>query len=342
MKIAVIISNMGGPDSLAAVEPYLVNIFSDPDIIDIPLPSPLRMRFVRWFAGRRAAESREIYHQLGGKTPLTAITQQQAELLAARLNATGLASFAVFPAMRYWHPLVEDVWQAVRRQGFDKLVVVTLYPFFSTTTTGSLIRLVNRLNAQGDFPPDDLLIVDRFGDHPAFIRAMAGQIRRALAAAETTGVGYHDLLLSAHSIPMRRIKRGDPYQREIEAAVAALRPHLPPDLRLHLAYQSKIGPIRWLSPATPDKIDELAAAGVKNLLVYPLGFVADNSETLYEINMLYKDQAHARGIENFVCIEALNIDPHLIEALERVVVERLQTYWPALFQSEVREVVAGR
>ena len=322
MKIAVMISNMGGPDSLAAVEPYLTNIFTDPDIIDIPLPTVLRKPFARWLAQKRGPESREIYHQIGGKTPLLAITQQQATALEARLNATGLAQFKVFPAMRYWHPLTEDVWQAILAEGFDKLVVLTLYPFFSSTTTGSLLRLVARLNAKGAFQPDDLWIIDRFGNHPAFIKAMAAQINSWSGDDPDQSLPYLDLLLSAHSIPMRRIKQGDPYRDEIEQAVAALQAQLPPTLRVHLAYQSKIGPVQWLSPATPAKISELAAKGVKNLLVYPLGFVADNSETLYEIGMLYKTQAQQQGIENFVRIDALNTDGLFIEALQTIILEK--------------------
>ena len=328
MKIAVMISNMGGPDSLAAVEPYLTNIFTDPDIIDIPLPTVLRKPFARWLAQKRGPESREIYHQIGGKTPLLAITQQQATALEARLNATGLAQFKVFPAMRYWHPLTEDVWQAILAEGFDKLVVLTLYPFFSSTTTGSLLRLVARLNAKGAFQPDDLWIIDRFGNHPAFIKAMATQINSWLGDDPDQSLPYLDLLLSAHSIPMRRIKHGDPYRDEIEQAVAALQAQLPPTLRVHLAYQSKIGPVQWLSPATPAKISELAAKGVKNLLVYPLGFVADNSETLYEIGMLYKTQAQQQGIENFVRIDALNTDGLFIEALQTIILEKYAAMQP--------------
>ena len=180
MKVAVIISNMGGPDSLEAVEPYLFNIFSDPDIIDIPLPAPLRKRFVRWVAGKRAPKSIEIYRQIGGRSPLLDITQNQAQLLEATLNWNDAMNFRVFPAMRYWHPFVEDVWNEIASGGFDKLVVLSMYPFYSTTTAGSLVKLVERLNRDGDFSRDDLLIIDRYGDHPAFINAVVEQILRVL------------------------------------------------------------------------------------------------------------------------------------------------------------------
>ena len=323
MKVAVIISNMGGPDSLEAVGPYLYNIFSDPDIIDIPLPAPLRKRFVRWFAGKRAPKSIEIYRQIGGRSPLLDITQNQARLLEATLNRNGAMSFRVFPAMRYWHPFVEDVWSEIVSGGFDKLVVLSMYPFYSTTTAGSLVNLVERLNRDGDFSRENLLIIDRYGDHPAFINAVVEQILRALVTEDIQDRDQIHVLCSAHSIPVRRIKKGDPYRAEVERAVEAVRERLPDNVRLDLAFQSKIGPIKWLEPATPDKIDELAARGVKELVAYPLGFVADNSETLYEIGILYKNRALEKGIEHFYRIDALNTDELFIDALDQIVMEKI-------------------
>jgi protoporphyrin/coproporphyrin ferrochelatase len=238
MKTAVIISNMGGPHELDAVECYLYNIFMDPDIIDIPLPGFLKRRFVAWFAKKRAPESTEIYRKIGGKTPLTDITNKQAELLEQKLNATGKADFKVFVAMRYWYPFVEETWQKVMDQGYERLIIVTLYPFYSTTTTGSLVSLVNRLNADKAFSDENITIIDRYGDHPFFITAIVDQITQALK--ET---GYKELLLSAHSIPMKRIKKGDPYRDEIERAVQLIKEKLPQDINIHLCYQSKVGPI---------------------------------------------------------------------------------------------------
>jgi ferrochelatase len=323
MKVAVIISNMGGPDSLEAVEPYLYNIFSDPDIIDIPLPAPLRKRFVRWFAGKRAPKSVGIYRQIGDRSPLLDITQNQAQLLEAALNRNGTTDFRVFPAMRYWHPFVEVVWSEIVSGGFDKLVVLSMYPFYSSTTTGSLVNLVERLNRDSDFSRDDLLIIDRYGDHPAFINAMVEQILRFLVKEAIHDREHMNVLCSVHSIPARRVKKGDPYRAEVERAVEAIQKRLPENVRLDLAFQSKIGPIKWLEPATPDKIDELAARGVRELVAYPLGFVADNSETLYEIGILYKNRALAKGIEHFYRIDALNTDALFIDALDQIVMEKI-------------------
>jgi ferrochelatase len=318
MKIAVMIVNMGGPDSLEAVEPYLYNIFKDPDIIDIPLPEFLRRRFVRWLSGRRAPKSREIYAKIGGRSPLNDITDQQALLLEKALNNCDKATFRVFTAMRYWFPLVEDVWQKICSQGFEKLIVVSLYPFYSTTTAGSLEKLIQRLNKAGDYPLENLQFIGSFGNHPLFIKAMIEQIRTSLSGKE------QNLLFSAHSIPMRRIKGGDPYQQEIEQAVKQISEQLPSGIRVHLSYQSKVGPIAWLGPATADAIKTLAKNKVKDLLVYPLGFVSDNSETIYEIDILYKDLAFAAGMTTFTKIDALNDDPLFIDALKNIVMERCE------------------
>lgn len=322
MSTAVIISNMGGPDSLESVAPYLFNIFKDPDIIDIPLPEFLRMRFVRWLAQKRAPESREIYEQIGGKSPLLDITRQQAALLEAELRGEMGDNVTVFPAMRYWHPFIEDVWNKIISAGFTRLVVVTLYPFYSTTTTGSLMNLIAQLNKDQHFSGDNLVLIDRFGSHPLFIRAMADQIMTAVKEKNKAETDPVHLLLSAHSIPMKRIRKGDPYHAEVEAAVAELKSALPPNFTVHNAYQSKLGPIQWLSPATPDMIDELAGAGIRELFAYPLGFVADNSETIYEIGILYGNQAVDKGISGFHRIDALNTHPLFIRTLSEIIIDK--------------------
>ncbi|NIO00781.1 MAG: ferrochelatase [Candidatus Latescibacteria bacterium] len=316
------ISNIGGPDSLDAVRPYLSNFFRDPDIIDIPMPSIIRERFARWLAKKREPESKAIYEKIGGKTPLTAITQKQAALLEESLNATGVDEFRVFPAMRYWHPLIDDVWREIVANGFKRLVVVTLFPFYSKSTTGSLVKHIEYLNRSKDFDGENLIIIDRYGDHPAFVKAMVEQIKRALREDTVSNEEPVELLLSAHSIPLRLIKKGDPYRDEVERSVEAIKSLLPNSVGLHLSYQSKLGPVKWLEPATSAKIDELAEKGVKHLLVYPLGFVADNSETVYEIGMFFKDRALNKGIKTFRRIGALNTDALFIDALKQIVIEK--------------------
>lgn len=310
---------MGGPHDLDAVECYLYNIFMDPDIIDIPLPGFLRRKFIAWFAKKRAPESTEIYNKIGGKTPLTEITYKQAQLLENKLNSNGNSGFKVYVAMRYWYPFVEEVWEKIIKEGYKKLIIVTLYPFYSTTTTGSLVSLINRLNADKTFADEDITIIDRYGDHPLFIQAMVNLIKENLKDNR-----YKDVLLSAHSIPMKRIKKGDPYRDEVQQSVKLIKKELPRDINFHLCYQSKVGPIEWLSPQTDETVVKLAEQGVKDLLAYPLGFVADNSETIYEIGMLYKNLAEEKGITNFKRIDALNTNPIFIDALADLVLTRFK------------------
>lgn len=323
MATAVLIANMGGPDSVESVLPYLENFFRDPAIIDIPLPGILRGRFARWLASRRAPKSASIYEKIGGKTPLTDITRKQAEHLEACLNASQSDEYHVFPAMRYWHPLIEDVWNDIVLGGFGKLIVLPLYPFYSYSTTGSLIDKVMRLNANNRFSKDNLKIIDRFGDHPAFNSAVAEQIKNAANKAGQRGEEKH-VIMSAHSIPMRLIRKGDPYRSEIERSFESIREQMPADIILHLSYQSKLGPVKWLGPNTSEKIDELAGMGIKILFIYPFGFVAENSETIFEIGMLFKEQALAGGIRHFHRIDALNADESFIDALRRIIEENIR------------------
>lgn len=322
MKIAILLANMGGPDSLDAVEPYLVEIFSDPDIIDIPLPEILRKPLVRWLAKKRAPKSRGIYEKLGGQTPLLKITEQQADALEQTLNNGSEHRFEVFPAMRYWHPFMEEVWQKVVQQNFDKIIVLSMYPFYSTTTSGSIQNELQRLTKKYNIAQEKVQFIDRFGTHPLFNKSMVELLKENLAQVSSDEPQH--VLFSAHSIPMKRINNGDPYFDEVKNAVDTLRAYFPEEqVKFYLSFQSKLGPVEWLSPATDNKIEELASQGIKRLFVFPLGFVADNSETVYEIGMLYRDLAREKGIEEYFRIEALNVRPSFIEALKQIVLEKL-------------------
>ena len=302
---------MGGPDSLDAVEPYLRNIFNDPDIIDIPFPGFIRNRFVKWLAGKRTPESREIYEKIGGKTPLTGITVRQAVLLEQMLNSKSDESYKVYPAMRYWHPLVEDIWREIKKQNYDRIVVLSLYPFYSTATGGSLVNLINRLSKG-----EKIRMIDRFGSNATFIEAMKNQILNTAIEYALTEDEEINVLCSTHSIPVKRILKGDPYKDEVEEAFTLLQNSLPKNFKLWLSYQSKIGPVKWLEPSTPQMIEQLAGKGIKKLIAYPFGFVADNSETLYEIGMLYRDLALEKGINEFYSVSALNEDELFIQVLK--------------------------
>ncbi len=320
MNIAVILGNMGGPNSLNEVEAFLTNIFRDPAIIDIPAPAVFRHFLARKIAASRLEESKSIYRKLGGKTPLNELAEQQAQALSRLLSKSTEHRFTVYTAMRYWRPLLKDVWAEVRQKEYDKIIFVSMYPFYSTTTTGSFEAFFKRINhhpADGQFH-----FIDRYSDEELFVAAVAEQINDAFENSNSKDRPKH-LLFSAHSIPFKRIRKGDPYEQEVRQAVEKIKALLPPDVHTHLAFQSKVGPVKWLSPATDETIRGLAAQKVEELFVYPLGFVADNSETVYEIGMLYKELAEASGIRYFHRIEALNTHPRYMQLLEKLVLNKI-------------------
>ncbi len=318
MSTAILLCNMGGPDSLDSVHPYLKQIFLDPDLIQIPIGGAFRVKFAEFLASKRAPKSRKIFEAIGGSSPLLKIMQDQAAKLEKQLRSQKF-DCRVFPAMRYWHPFIEDVWQRVHDESFDSVVAVSMYPFYSQSTTGSMVRLVEQLQRRQ--PVSRLEIIDRFGDAELFIEAMAAQIREAISEAKTEAP--FPVLLSAHSLPLRQIKKGDPYESEIKQSINALQKKLPSDVQLHLSYQSKIGPVKWLGPSTKEAINKLATR-VQELWVYPFGFVADNSETLYEIGQLYKTSAFDAGLEFYHRINALNGNDTFIKALGRLINEKIK------------------
>ncbi len=319
-KTAVLLVNMGGPDALDDVEPYLQNIFSDPHIFNVPLKGKWRKKFIHWFASGRAPKSRGIYSQIGNKSPLIDITRKQSEKLEKNLNQSSQKKYNVFPAMQYWNPLMEDVWKSLG-ENYSKIIVVSLYPYYSTTTTLSIIENAQKLNDTSTIKRE-LKCIDRFGADTLFLEAVLNDIHNAYENALNQQIQYTDILFSAHSIPYNRIKKGDPYEKEIRESVALMKPSLPGNLNVHLSFQSKVGPVKWLSPASSKKIPELAKKGVKNLMVYPLGFVADNSETIYEIDIEYRKLAKDSGIVNYCFIEALNTSDVFIKALKQLILEK--------------------
>lgn len=315
-KTAIFLCNMGGPDSPASIRPYLENIFADPDIIRIPLRGRLRRSFARFLAKRREPKSRTLYQNIGGSSPLLRITEQQAGALQQRLEDNGM-DCDVFPAMRYWHPFIEDAWKQVRGLGYKHIIAVSMYPFYASSTTGSLQTVLQGL--QRTHPVASLTFIDRYGEHPLYIQALAEQLRTTIENDNETHV-----LLSAHSIPQKSIQKGDPYADEIERCKAKLQAALPETIKLHLSFQSKLGPVKWLGPDTGDEISRLSEL-TDELTVMPLGFVADNLETLYDMDQLYKDTAEQHGIKYYHRIPALNDHPTFIAALADLILQRRTT-----------------
>lgn len=302
--------NMGGPDSLDAVKPFLYNLFSDRDIIKLG-PAALQKPIASLIIALRLKKARETYGLIGGKSPLLDITAAQAAALENALLPRG--PFTVGVGMRYWHPFSEETLRQLTGRGVKRLIALSLYPHYSIATTGSSVKDFERVAAQY---PVEYTCVTSWCDHPLYISALADKIRRGMASCPERPA----VLFSAHSLPQKFVDAGDPYVREIRATIAALAERL--DMEWYLSYQSKTGPVKWLEPTTEHMLHELRGKGVKHLLVVPISFVSDHIETLYEIDMVYKDLAERLGITTFKRIESLNTSPQFIEALADIVLHR--------------------
>jgi ferrochelatase len=312
---AVVLLNLGGPDSLDAVEPFLYNLFADPDIFRLPLGFLTQKPFARLIARRRAPEARHNYAAIGGRSPLLDNTRAQAEALATALR--GDAKFEVFVCMRYWHPLTDAVVAELQRKEFSRVLLLPLYPQYSRTTTGSSVNEFRRACARRGYRPA-MRVVPPWHAQPDYLRAIVESIRTAAGRLPDADPANVELLFSAHGLPKKIVAQGDPYQQQIEATYAALCAQLGWP-RTTLCYQSRVGPLEWLRPYTEDVIKDKAAAGCRQMLVYPIAFVSDHSETLYELGIQYAELAKAAGIAHYRVVPALNAHPLLIRALAALV-----------------------
>ncbi|MBF0506292.1 MAG: ferrochelatase [Nitrospirae bacterium] len=311
--IGVILLNLGGPDSLDAVEPFLYNLFSDRDIIRLG-PSFFQKPIASLIVGTRLKKALSIYRLIGGKSPLRDITTAQAKALELSLNSSHSTrlpsrSFKVYVGMRYWHPFTGESLEQMQKDGINKIVALSLYPHYSAATTGSSIR--DFKNAAADYSFEYVCVTSWF-HHPLYIEALAARIEERLKGFADKPV----VLFSAHSLPQKLVDAGDPYVEEISGTIDALTKKL--DFSWFLSFQSKTGPIKWLGPSTKQMLHDLAGKGIKNLLVVPISFVSDHIETLYEIDILYKGMAKNIGI-TLERTESLNTSPIFIEALSDIV-----------------------
>jgi ferrochelatase len=308
---AIVLMNLGGPDSPAAVRPFLVNLFSDPAIIS--LPAPLRWLLARLIAWRRAKVAQDIYDHLGGSSPLLANTEAQGQALEATLGDGSRC----FVAMRYWHPLTRATIAAVKAWGPDEIVCLPLYPQFSTTTTGSSLAIWRREAAKAglEYPTKE---IQNYPTAPGFIAALVGLIGPVLDEAMKSTNGIR-LLLSAHGLPLKIVRAGDPYPEQIEETAAAVVAALDqPGLDAVVCYQSRVGPLAWLGPATDDEIRRAGREGVA-LIVAPISFVSEHSETLVELDHDYRGLAKASGVPAYYRVPTVSTDPRFIAALAELV-----------------------
>ncbi len=311
-RIAVVLFNLGGPDSPAAVQPFLFNLFNDAAIVGAP--QPIRWCLATMISNRRAPVAREIYAQIGGASPLLALTRAQATALEAALG--GLGEVRVFVAMRYWHPMSEETVLEVKAFGADEVVLLPLYPQFSTTTTASSLAAWRRAAAR-EAMTVPLRAVCCYATAEDFVAAHAGLIAPVLADA---GAGAR-LLFSAHGLPRKVVERGDPYVWQVERAAEAIAAALGGEdggLDWRVCYQSRVGPLEWVGPSTKDELRRAGAEGVP-VVVAPVAFVSEHSETLVELDIEYRKFALDNGVPVYLRVAALGTQPSFIGALAALV-----------------------
>lgn len=328
-RIAVVLFNLGGPETLDDVEPFLVSLFSDPDIMDLP---PVIGKFLpKFIARKRAPKSRGYYAAIGGGSPLRSITEEQARLLEKALNpgSSGSPLFKVVVAMRYAPPTLAEVLPVLSDFGPDRLVLLPLYPQRSTTTTRSSFR-----QFQGEaprflkIPRERIHVVSAYPDFPPYLEALSETVQQAIDRLPDNNHPV-DILFSAHGIPESRIKKGDPYQKDTEKTVGEMSRLLAirnrnRSLRIHLSYQSRVGPLKWLGPETKKMIRELATHHQSvNMVLVPVSFVSDHQETLYEMDITYRELSRTLRVLHFERAPALNLQPSFIQALKELTLEAL-------------------
>jgi len=313
-KFAVVLMNLGGPDSLEAVQPFLQNLFSDPDIFKIPLVQKPLAKFI---AKKRSPKVIEEYKLIGGKSPIGYWTEVQRKMLEEKLNENENL-FDVFIAMRYWKPFTQEVVEKISKNNYEKIFLLPLYPQYSISTTGSSFNEWKR-----HYKDDraEIVYIENYHTNTNYINAVIERIKQSLNEFEDRDKAY--LLFSAHGVPVSYIKKGDPYQKQIEETVQLVISQGKFTNPYSLAYQSKVGPMKWLEPSTDKEIERLIHSGFKNLLVIPIAFVSDHIETLYELDIEYRKIAEECGAEKYIVMKKLNDSKIFVEALKEEIWKRL-------------------
>jgi ferrochelatase len=319
--VGVVLLQLGGPDSLSTVEPFLFNLFCDPDIINLPLAFLFRRTLARIIARRRAPHVQEFYGRIGGKSPIGKLTLRQARALEGALREDLNARVVI--AMRYWHPMTDDAIDALVGEGVEKVVLLPLYPQYSKTTTGSSIREWERAVERRGLRHFIVRTVREYCEHPRYVGALVKNIAIALRRVPSADRGAVHLVFSAHGTPLSLVRAGDPYQAQIARTYAAVVREGNFGLPHHLCYQSKVGPQRWLEPSLDATIERLARERVTHLIVNPIAFVSDHSETLWEINIKAREDAKRLGIRYFDMSPALHTSPDYIAALRDLVLKHV-------------------
>jgi len=317
-KAAVLLLNMGGPDSPEAIQPFLKNLFSDPAILR--LPGFLRLPLADLLSRRRTSKVLPRYGQIGGKSPISEITLKQADALARQLGLCGLPA-SVYPAFSYWHPFIEESLNKAAADGARNLVALSLYPQYCRATTGSCVHELSRVLPGTPFETRTR-IIDSWHDHPAYLDVLAETVREALDRIPENRRDDALILFSAHGVPQSIIRDGDPYLDETLGTVSGVmerlgqRPHM-------LAFQSKIGPVKWLEPSLLQALESLAVKGAPPLVIVPVSFVSDHIETLYELDIQYREVAVGLGFEIYERASALNVRSDFVSVLSDLILSHM-------------------
>ena len=315
-KIAVILLNLGGPESLETIEPFLFNLFRDPDIFNIPFGQRL---FAKIISKLRTPKVTKQYKLIGGSSPINELTEKQRLALGNRFSEH-TDSIDVYTAMRYWKPLTVDVVKIVEEKKYDKIILLPLYPHYSIVTVGSSINEFFRFY-KGD--KNKVEVIESYHLNQNYLQAISIRIDETLNKFPEEIRDEVFILFSAHGTPQTIIDKGDPYKEQIEASVIGLMKLRGNSHRYGLSFQSKVGPVKWIQPSTENYIKELSTKGIKYLLVVPISFVSDHLETLYELGIEYRDVAVMSGIKKYEVITGLNDSPVFIDALKNLVLEKL-------------------
>ena len=321
---AILFLQLGGPETLEEVPRFLYRLFSDPDVIAVR-PAILRKAIAASIAFARRNTSRDLYRRIGGASPIRRLTEQQAAGVEKRLRDGGI-DVVVRAAMNCSRPLVEDVVHELAAQGVRRFLAFPLYPQYSLTTTKGALERAHKA-VERFAPGASVAEVGSWPTHPLFVRAHAELIEQEIARFPDARPEAVHLLYSAHSIPKRLVtKKGDPYPLQVEASGAAINGRLGNRSPWTLAYQSKLGPIEWLGPATLDVLGDLARSGVMQVLAIPIAFVTDHVETLYEMDQLFGEEAKRVGIGQFRRTPGLNDQPTFLAALEQLALAQKE-FW---------------
>ena len=315
MKKAIILFNLGGPDKLENVEPFLFNLFNDPAILN--LPTLLRYPLAKLISNRRAPVAKKIYAELGGSSPILRLTKEQSSALEIKLNQTQEEDeYKCFIIMRCWHPRAKDVIKDVQLYNPNEVVLMPLYPQYSAATSGSSIKEWKDVCKKNKYHVKTSTICCYPTDQN-FINAHTKEIKKKIKNLKN-----FKLIFSAHGLPEKNIKKGDPYQWQVEQSVKKIVESLNDEnLDWILSYQSRVGPLKWIGPSTETTIIENSKIG-KHIVLVPIAFVSEHSETLVELDIEYKEIADANGCKNYTRVPALGINEDFIKAMSELIIKK--------------------